>query len=710
MRTAELRLTQDSSVRALIDPKTINAETREFEIVWSTGVRGLQYGYIDGEGMLEFDEELEMTEAAWDLSRVAKAACPLLDSHGPTWGDRWGGGPGLRQDQIGRVLEAWIDNGKGRAKCRFSFNPQNEGLWLDVQRGVITSVSPRYRVLKYREVTSKTDKRRVFRAMKSELREISLLPIPMEAGARVRAERESEYPAELALGDGDEPMAPKPKTDPENPPAPAAPTATDPARSGNDPAPSPAPQPELTRGAQPAVPPVPAPVAGPAPIDQQAVIAQERARVAAIQGIARTLQLEGERELLSRLVDQGASIDAARGDLLVRRSELDRATLGSAVLGIGRTERDKVRSGIENALLHRVGATAPDDRGVPRPIALTEQGRDFRGMTLLRMAEHCLQQDGVRTLGMTGLEIATAALEAARYERVRSGGMHTGSDFPSILSNVMNKVLRDAYAAAPSSWRMLGRRVSANDFKTLTRLQLGEAPRLELVPEHGEFKRGTIKEGKETYVVKTYGKIFAITRQALINDDTSAFDRVPMLFGRQAAENEASIVWGLITANVTMADGLALFHNLHANKTSGAIDITSLTAARKLLRLQKGLDGVTLLNLQPTYLVVPAALETVAQQYTTQINPALGASVNPFIRAFRAIIVEPRLDATSAVDWYVFADPAAIDIIEYAYLAGQDGVYLEQQIGFTVDGIEIKARQDFGAGVLDFRGAVMSDN
>ncbi|MBF0437450.1 MAG: hypothetical protein HQL77_19095, partial [Magnetococcales bacterium] len=42
--------------------------------------------------------------------------------------------------------------------------------------------------------------------------------------------------------------------------------------------------------------------------------------------------------------------------------------------------------------------------------------------------------------------------------------------------------------------------------------------------------------------------------------------------------------------------------------------------------------------------------------------------------------------------------------IEYAYLEGQTGVYIETRMGFEVDGVEIKARLDFGAKAIDWRG------
>ena len=67
------------------------------------------------------------------------------------------------------------------------------------------------------------------------------------------------------------------------------------------------------------------------------------------------------------------------------------------------------------------------------------------------------------------------------------------------------------------------------------------------------------------------------------------------------------------------------------------------------------------------------------------------------------MIAEPRHD-NEPLAWYLAADPAQIDIIEYGYLEGEEGPTIETRIGFDVDGIEIKCREDFAAKVLDWRG------
>jgi phage major head subunit gpT-like protein len=249
--------------------------------------------------------------------------------------------------------------------------------------------------------------------------------------------------------------------------------------------------------------------------------------------------------------------------------------------------------------------------------------------------------------------------------------------------------------------------VLATDFKSMHRVQLGEAPQLLEVGESGEFKRGTLGESKESYKVKTYGRVVAITRQVLINDDLDAFTRIPAMYGNSIAQLESDVVWGIITANPAMADGNALFHTTHKNLagTGAALDVLSVGAARAAMALQTGLDKKTVLNIRPAFLIVPAALELKAEQLVAQnLVPAATSSVVPQSIRTLAPISEPRLDAASATAWYLAASPNQIDTIEYAYLEGQQGAYIETRNGFDVDGVEIKCRLDFGAKAIDWRG------
>jgi hypothetical protein len=184
---------------------------------------------------------------------------------------------------------------------------------------------------------------------------------------------------------------------------------------------------------------------------------------------------------------------------------------------------------------------------------------------------------------------------------------------------------------------------------------------------------------------------------------------------------ESDIIWGVVLSNPSakyMGDttATALFHANHKNlqTTSGsALAVGTLASGRTLFRQQTGPQG-TPLNLTPRYLVTGTALETTVEQtiYPMQLAvTAVTAGVPPWVRSL-VPVVEPRLDALAtygATAWYLFADPADVAGLEYAFLEGQEGVFLETRQGFEVDGIEIKARHDFGAAAIDYRGIQRSN-
>jgi hypothetical protein len=294
-----------------------------------------------------------------------------------------------------------------------------------------------------------------------------------------------------------------------------------------------------------------------------------------------------------------------------------------------------------------------------------------------------------------------------RVERFANPGYGGTTDLPLVMANVMNKSLRAAYEAYPQTWMPIAQRATLTDFKAKYVNQLSEMPTPVVIGPSGEYKYVKMTDKRESYALQTYGSIIALNRQAIINDDLSAFNRIPTAQGRSVAMLESDIIWALITSNPTMgADSVALFNSAHGNlAASGAVlSQTTLGAMRAAMRVQKNVQAIELLNIQLRYIAVPAAIETVARQQTsTEFIPQQGSNINTFRNL--EVIVEPRLDVASTTAYYGFADPAQVSIIEYAYLAGQEGMYTETRVGFDVDGMEMKLRQDFGAQILDWRGA-----
>lgn len=278
--------------------------------------------------------------------------------------------------------------------------------------------------------------------------------------------------------------------------------------------------------------------------------------------------------------------------------------------------------------------------------------------------------------------------------------MQTTSDFPLLLADTVNRVLRQSYTAAPATVKGLARASTLKDFRARYRLQLSAAPTLEPVNEHGEFKSGALVESGSTALrLSTYGKIISFTRQVLVNDDLGAFADPSRLMGQAAARFEADQLAGLVAANPIMQDGAALFSVAHRNlaATPSAITQASLSAARLAMRQQTGLIG-ELISVTPKYLLVGPTRETEAEQVLTAVQAHKTQDVNVF--AFLSLKVDPRIGS----EWYVVADPAEVDGLEYAHLEGEQGPQVASQIGFEIDGVSIRVRLDYGAAFADWRG------
>ncbi len=208
----------------------------------------------------------------------------------------------------------------------------------------------------------------------------------------------------------------------------------------------------------------------------------------------------------------------------------------------------------------------------------------------------------------------------------------------------------------------------------------------------------------ESYSISEWGRLIGLTRQMLINDDLSSMLRIPSMLARRAAELESDTAWGTILKNLPMGDNKNLFDVAHNNiaKVSSGINVDSIAAAKTQMRMQKGLNGARL-NITPKYLIVSSSMEIKALQFMFPTSPISDQTTNPYKHSLQ-LIVEPRLDDVNPNAWYLAADLGQIDLIEMAYLQGQEGLFMEQKIDFDTDGIRLKVRMDIGAKAIDWRG------
>jgi hypothetical protein len=153
---------------------SINPDARTVELVFSTGAAVDRMDYWTGK---RYREVLSMKPAHVRLDRLNSGA-PLLNAH-----SAWS-----LSDVLGVVerQSAKLEKAQAVATVRFSKRASVDEIWQDVREGVIQCVSVGYRVHKFEEVTA--DGQIPTRtAIDWEPYEISMVPMPADVGAKVRA-------------------------------------------------------------------------------------------------------------------------------------------------------------------------------------------------------------------------------------------------------------------------------------------------------------------------------------------------------------------------------------------------------------------------------------------------------------------------------------------------------------------------------------------
>ncbi len=565
---------------------------------------------------------------------------------------------------VGRVIAHRVEDGEAVATVQLSEDPAHAGVIADIQSGLLRSVSAGFRVYATEETENEDGSVDVL-VTRWEPYEISLTVIPADPASRIRS---MDLPAEergilsrlAALIRRSEP---EPEQEQVSDPIP-------------DPDPEPAPQPEPETSTTPSNADDPHNEED-SVMTPEEILAAERARVAALQALQTRHALPAD--FVTRHVAAGTTEDAARADaleLIASRSPQDANSTRTQIL---RDEQETFVTRAEAALVSRMTGEEP-----------TAEARELRNLSTVELARRFV---GAGADTMSRSDVIAAALSTR-------SGMHTTSDFAAVLGNAGRRTLRAAYDAAPRSFGAFTRTVDLTDFRPHERVSLGDAPNLVQRKAEGvEVTYGTVGESSESIQLATYDRALSISRQMLVNDELGAFARIAGMFGRRAAELEADLVYAVLTGSQKMSDGKNLFHASRGNLISAAMDVAGLSAARAAMRKQKGIDGGHI-AIAPRTLIVGPDLETEAQKILSPISAVVADAVNVFSGSL-GLAVDSRIEGA---DFYVAADPAALDTIELAYLDGARGVQVRTIENPMRDGVDILARLDVAARAIEWRG------
>ncbi len=435
-----------------------------------------------------------------------------------------------------------------------------------------------------------------------------------------------------------------------------------------------------------------------------------------------------ERAFADELCDKFVPLSEARKRIIERMATEPLGTSHGAGVRVTESADDKFFAAARDGLILR-SARATGKNGVFKDSKPAEGADEFQNLGLMRLAEQVLIRRGVNTSRMNSPDIAKVAMgnpDACRRHRVeRHDAYHSTGSFSNLMLDAANKTLLAAYDEAPYTWSMWARQApSVPDFKAINRIRFSESPNLEMIPERQEYPEKQMTDSRETYSVNKYGATFSVSWETIVNDDLDAISRIPAMHGNAARREQNRAVYAVLTANANLADGGALFNTTattstggHANQSASAavISATTLNAAYASMMVQRGLNSNVILNIQPRFLIVPAAISHTALQFVNSIaDPGAGGNVagnsntlniyGPQGMRNLQVIIEPQLDGSSTSVWYLAADSSQIDTVELTFLQGEESPVLESEWDLSRDVYLYKVRQTFAAKAIDYRG------
>lgn len=435
---------------------------------------------------------------------------------------------------------------------------------------------------------------------------------------------------------------------------------------------------------------------------ERALRAAEETRVGAIRAIAGITP-----EICAQAIKEGWTQD--RAELQVLRASRPTAP------NVHIPGQVQMTDGLLTAALCRsVGVAAFGDKPTDAQAQVLEASdRQFRsGIGLQQLIVVAAQANGYS--GSPFLRSASDIREALR-------AAFSTNTMASVLSNAANKMLLQAFMAVEQAWRALAK-VNANvqDFKEYATYAFTGNLQFEQVAKDGAIPHGTMSDVGYANKLETYAKMMGITRQDIINDDIGILAQRAAYLGRG----------GGLALNVAFWTEFLKKHATfwsadRGNYISGAatnLSSAGLATAHQTFRAQNGDDGKPL-GLTPKLLVVPSALEIVAEELMTSTNINTGGAAttekvpnrNVFAGKYGVVassyLGNTAINATAtALQWWLAADPLDLPVIEVGFLRGATSPTVEE---VAMDphylGIEMRGYFDFGVRQQAYQAAVMSE-
>ena len=354
----------------------------------------------------------------------------------------------------------------------------------------------------------------------------------------------------------------------------------------------------------------------------------------------------------------------------------------------------------------------------------------YRNMGLHQMLIMAAARNGYRSRPGEGIHRGNIE-DVLRYamppKTIQASG-NSSFSVSGILSNVANKEILQGFESESKEWQEIAAIKSCKDFKTVTSYRLNDNMEYEKLAPDGTIRHGKISEESYTRSVDTYAKMFALTRQQIINDDMDAFSDLKNRLGAGSAIKLNNLFWTTFLAAVSAG---TFFTAGRGNYITGSTttllnDAVGLALAVKAFRQLKTptVEGSAgrLLNNKPEILLISENQEVPADQLYTSTNFNTGGSStkdlvannNIYKGKYRPVLVPQLADTAnftgaSTTHWGLFCNPSKLAPATVSFLNGQQSPTVDQtEADFDTLGIQMRGYHDFGVDMAEYLAGVWS--
>jgi hypothetical protein len=325
---------------------------------------------------------------------------------------------------------------------------------------------------------------------------------------------------------------------------------------------------------------------------------------------------------------------------------------------------------------------------------MSEQIEGRPGPHYLDLADELLRRRGVILNESPARRLEWRA-EPHRAFTFSASLQQTTSDFPSLATAATAVVVQKRWLAATSPMKLVSRRNDRQYLGAGTSVRVAGAGSLERIYEAGALPQNAIVTTGEPVSTNSYGRVFAISRPALVSNLESALNDVARFIADACAQLESDLLFAALSA--TMSDGKTLFHADHGNlAASGAAPSTgTISVGVQALLAQRDAsarsDGPYTGD-WPRFLVCGSTDAVDARAVVSSISAGSDAIT---------VLAEPRIGTGRA--WYLFQDPAQAAALEWGTLIQNGGPLIRMGTDFRNSGFLLRAIHDVGAGAVDHR-------